>query len=299
MELHVMTNTLDYEVETLSGRKISVHSENNERVGALRQRIASEYEYDGEVGSDFTLLHEGRELADDDVVTESLVKDTVQIRRTTYSCLVEHIIAPFPTWQKWVARVGCVIFAAFFISALAQVSFYLPHDTDRKVPVTLQTLAVFLIGSLLGWKMGPLAIIVYMIMGLAGAPFFAKHAGGYKVLYGASSGYLYGFILAAFIVGFMAERGNDRVYAFRWRSSLIAMLLGEVAIYVIGVPVLAKYVGWNKCIQLGLTPFLVGDVLKIIIAAVLIPLIWKLLAFIFNRQFTFKAGVALFKPRLH
>ncbi|EFA79687.1 hypothetical protein PPL_07378 [Heterostelium album PN500] len=277
--------------ETLSGRRLQVHQDPGmESVGHVKSRIRSVYEMDGEVGDDFSLYHNGVELEDKDVINESLIaSDNIQIRRNTYSCLVEHLISRLPTWKKWVVRVACVFVASLFIAALSQVYFFLPHA--KTVPVTLQTLAVFLVGSLLGWKMGPIAVIVYLLEGLVGAPFFSAHASGYKILYGTTSGYLYGFVAAAFIVGFLAERGTDRVYAFHWRSTFFAMIIGDIVIYIVGIPVLAKYIGWSKAFTLGLVPFLVGDLVKIVIATALIPTIWKLLAFIFNRDFTISGDI--------
>jgi biotin transport system substrate-specific component len=94
-------------------------------------------------------------------------------------------------------RIIFVVVGSLFLAALAQISFYLPFD--RHVPVTLQTLGVLLIGTLYGWILGVSTIILYLLEGLVGLPFFAEQSGGYKVLEGATAGYLFGFILSAFI----------------------------------------------------------------------------------------------------
>eukprot|EP01133_Synstelium_polycarpum_P012615 gene12615-14806_t len=297
-ELRV-NSTLDCYAETLSGRVLVYNQDQDtEQVSIIRTKIVDQYKEDAEVGPDFYLVYGGRELNDDESVTQSLLgaegAPTLQIRRREYSCLAEHLISRLPVVQRWFARVGIVFIASLFIAALSQITFTLPNN--RHVPVTLQTLAVFLVGSLLGWIMGPLAVILYLIEGLAGAPFFAKQGGSKEALYGSSSGYLYGFVVAAFIVGFLATRGNDRVYIFHWKSSFVSMLIGNIFIYIIGLPVLGHYLKSTKLtFQYGLTPFLVGDFLKIVLATVLVPSIWKLSAFVFNKKFTVKAAFNLFK----
>ncbi|KAM9987441.1 hypothetical protein ACTFIZ_005195 [Dictyostelium cf. discoideum] len=295
MELQILSNYYDF--ETLSGRKLNISQENGETVRNVKKRIASIFGNDGEIGSDdsFYLLHSGRELNDDEIVNQSLIdssdsskKDNngkpIQIRRNRYSCFVEHMINEHlvKPWSKWVARICCIIFSVLLIASFAQISFYLPHA--KNVPVTFQTLAVFVMSSLLGWKMGCSSIILYLLCGLVGAPFFTNQNHGVIYMYGSTSGYLYGFIVASFIVGFFAEMGSDRAYIFNWKSTLFSMIFANIAIYIIGIPVLAIKIGWIKSFKLGLLPFLVGDALKIIIATIIIPSIWKLIAFLSNKR---------------
>eukprot|EP01132_Coremiostelium_polycephalum_P005032 gene5032-6262_t len=206
--------SLDYETETLSGRKLWIPKETNEieSVETVKRRIAQRYENDGEVGDDFELYQEnGNRLESDDLLTENLLREsgTLHIRRKRYSCFVEHLISDQQTWKKWLIRAGCVIFGSLFIAAMTQVSFYLPHA--KSVPVTFQTLAIFLIGSLYGWIMGGATVLLYLLEGLAGAPFFSSHGHGYKFLYGPTSGYLYGFLLAVLVVGFLAQKGRENI----------------------------------------------------------------------------------------
>ncbi|KYQ91133.1 hypothetical protein DLAC_08040 [Tieghemostelium lacteum] len=299
LELDVLTSFDYYYAETLSGRKLKISTTEqeglNESVESLKKRIQNDFSQDSEVGDDFQLLHNGKMLSDQERLVERLLNDNnvLQVRRKSYSCFVEHLLSQQKSqWKKWVVRVICVIVGSLFISAMTQIQFHLPHA--KEVPVTMQTFAVFLIASLLGWKMGMISVVLYLLEGIAGAPFFSSRGHGAHFMIGATSGYLYGFLLAAGLVGWLAERGNDRVYVFHWRSTFISMILGNLIIYIVGVPVLSHYIGMKLAVSKGLLPFLVGDLLKIILCTALIPSIWKLTAFIFNKDFSFKAGVALF-----
>ncbi|MHB1712978.1 MAG: biotin transporter BioY [Acidimicrobiales bacterium] len=161
-----------------------------------------------------------------------------------------------------------VIGAAGFVGVLAQISI---HLSFTPVPITGQTLGVLLAGTALGWKRGAAAMVLYGLAGLVGVPWFAGHASGYV---GASFGYIVGFMLAAALCGFLAERGADRSLV----KSVPAMMAGEIVMYVVGVVWLAVslHVGPAKAISLGLTPFLAGDAIKAAIAAALLPGTWKL-----------------------
>jgi len=158
--------------------------------------------------------------------------------------------------------------AAGLVGLLAQVSF---HLSFTPVPVTGQTFGVLLSGTALGWKRGTAAMVFYGAAGLAGVPWFAAHASGYV---GASFGYVVGFVLCAAVCGWLAERRADR----RLATSIPAMLAGEVALYGLGVVWLAVdlHVGPGRAIALGLAPFVAGDALKAVAAALLTPGAWKL-----------------------
>jgi len=161
-----------------------------------------------------------------------------------------------------------VVFAAGFVGILAQVSI---HLSFTPVPITGQTLGVLLAGTSLGWKRGSAAMALYGVAGLVGVPWFASHQSGYV---GASFGYIVGFVLCAAICGYLAERGADRSIL----KSVPAMFIGEVTMYAVGVIWLGLYlhVGATKAISLGLTPFIIGDLIKASIAALLLPVTWKL-----------------------
>jgi biotin transport system substrate-specific component len=164
--------------------------------------------------------------------------------------------------------VTLVVGAAAFVGLLAQVTI---HLSLTPVPITGQTLGVLLAGTALGARRGAAAMIVYGLLGVIGVPWFAGHASGYV---GATFGYIVGFVVCATACGLLAERGADRSIL----RSLPAMVIGEVVLYAVGVVWLgfSLHVGAGKAISLGLTPFVIGDSIKVAIAALLLPGTWKL-----------------------
>lgn len=141
------------------------------------------------------------------------------------------------------------------------------------VPVTGQTFGVLLVAALLGSRLGPASVITYLAQGALGLPFFAGGAAGVGVLVGATGGYLTGFVAAAFVVGLLAERGWDRQSG----KCVLMMLLGTAVIYLFGVSWLARFIGLEAALSNGLVPFIPGDVIKAVLAAIMLPLGWKLL----------------------
>ena len=141
------------------------------------------------------------------------------------------------------------------------------------VPVTGQTFAVLMAGALIGARRGCLAVLAYIIEGAAGLPVFAMGRGGFAVLKGFTAGYLVGFIAAAYIVGLLAQKGWDR----RIGTTILAMVLGNIVIYTFGLLWLSSLPGINNVLREGLYPFIIGDLLKIALAAILLPSGWKLL----------------------
>jgi biotin transport system substrate-specific component len=141
------------------------------------------------------------------------------------------------------------------------------------VPITGQTFGVLLIAALLGSRLGAGSVITYLIQGAMGLPFFAGGMAGTAVFAGPTAGYLIGFIAAAFVVGWLAERGWDRSPA----RTVVMMLLGTAVIYAFGLLWLSTFTGWANVLTLGMVPFLPGDILKVMLAAVMLPTGWKLL----------------------
>ena len=139
------------------------------------------------------------------------------------------------------------------------------------VPITGQTFGVLIVGMALGWRLGAGSLALYMAEGAIGLPVFSNFAAGPGVMMGPTGGYIVGFVLAAAIVGYLAERGWDRNVGL----TALAMLIGNVAIYVPGLLWLASQIGPEKAIEFGLAPFLIGDALKLALAAALFPVIWK------------------------
>jgi len=149
----------------------------------------------------------------------------------------------------------------------AQIAFYI-----GPVPITGQTFSVLLAGALLGSRRGALSQLTYLGVGAMGAPIFAGWHGGIGVLMGPTGGYLIGFVAAAFVVGFLAERGWDR----RFWSMALAMLIGNIVIYAFGLPWLANFVPSGSVLAAGLYPFIPGDLTKLVLATPALPSGWAL-----------------------
>lgn len=181
------------------------------------------------------------------------------------------LLRPTVRRSAWVYDVALVLAGSWLIALSAQVAVPLPFSP---VPVTGQTAAVLLVGALLGSRRGSLAVLVYIAQGAAGLPVFAGGAFGLSRVLGPTGGYLLGFVAAAFLVGLLAERGWDR----RPLTTAAAMALGNVVIYTVGALWLAVFVGGlRQALAVGVVPFLPGDLLKIAVAAILLPAGWKLL----------------------
>lgn len=143
------------------------------------------------------------------------------------------------------------------------------------VPITMQTLVVLVLGVAYGWRLGGATLLLYLAEGASGLPVFAggwSEGGGYQILYGPTAGYLAGFVVAAGVCGFLAERGWDRSLV----RAGAAMLIGNIVIYALGLPWLAYLFGWQVAIASGLVPFLLGDALKIALGACFLPIAWRL-----------------------
>lgn len=140
------------------------------------------------------------------------------------------------------------------------------------VPITMQTFVVLVIGVAYGWRLGALTLLLYLVEGAAGLPVFAGGAAGIGVLVGPTGGYLLGFVVAAAVCGWLAEKGWGR----RPTTTFAAMFIGTLIIYAFGLMQLGTVIGWDKpVLELGLYPFLVGDLLKIALAMVVLPGAWK------------------------
>ena len=165
---------------------------------------------------------------------------------------------------------GLVIVFSLFIAACAQFSIQI-----GPVPITGQSFAVLLTGALLGSRLGAMAVIAYLIEGALGLPFFAGGGGGIVRFFGPTGGYLVAFPAAAFITGAFAEHGWDK----RYLTAVAAMAIGSAVILLGGLawftiltntPPVAAF-------KLAVLPFLAGDVIKIALAAAVLPTGWALL----------------------
>jgi biotin transport system substrate-specific component len=169
-----------------------------------------------------------------------------------------------------------VVAGVAFVAVAAQVRIPVPGSP---VPITGSTFGVLLVAAAYGSRLGSATIASYLLVGIAGAPIFQNGGFGMAAMYGATGGYLIGFLAAAWIVGELAEHGWDR----KPYLVVAAMILGNVVIYACGVTHLAGIrlpngaaIGWDRVWALGVAPFLIGDAIKIALAAGLLPLAWRL-----------------------
>jgi len=166
-----------------------------------------------------------------------------------------------------VRHIALVVAGTLFVSLCAQV--YIP---TLPVPFTGQTFGVLLVGGALGFRRGLAALLLYLAIGAIGIPVYAQGRSGLDVIQGATGGYLVGFVVAAALVGRLAELGWDR----RIGGALAMMAIGTAVIYAIGVPWLKVAAGmpWADAVAGGMTKFLVWDAAKLAVAAGIFPLSW-------------------------
>ncbi len=168
-------------------------------------------------------------------------------------------------------NVTLVVGGTAFMSLMAQVAIPVPGSP---VPITGQTLGVLLIGTTYGASLGFTTIAAYVVLGLLGAPILAQGAHGFAKLAGPTGGYLVGMMLAALLVGALANRRWD----VHLRTSFGQMLIGELLIFAPGLIWLKIYTGasWSWTLAAGLTPFIVGEIIKIGLAGFALPSAWSL-----------------------
>ena len=189
--------------------------------------------------------------------------------RTLADALIAERPASSPTG---VARAAILVVGGAALTALsAQLAFPVPWTP---VPYTGQTAAVLLVGTALGWRLGLLSMAIYVVAGAVGLPVYAQGAHGVGQLLGATGGYLIGFVLAAALVGWLAERRWDRAPL----SAAALMVAGNLLIYAIGVPVLAISLDlpFTDAMRSGAFVFVPWDAFKVLLAAGLLPAAWRL-----------------------
>lgn len=173
-------------------------------------------------------------------------------------------------------RIKQVVLVLLGIAALAVAAKIKVAIPPSPVPVTMGTFAVLTIGAAYGPRLGLTTILGYMIIGALGFDVFANssaEANGWTYMIGGTGGYLVGYVLATLALGFAARKGLDRnVFGMAG-----ALLVGNALIYIPGILWLAHLYTWEKPIlEWGLTPFLIGDLMKLALAALLVPAVWKL-----------------------
>lgn len=182
---------------------------------------------------------------------------------------IANVLVPRTAVNTILLMIGFAVLTAL----AAQIRFHIP---GTPVPVTGQTFAVLLAGAALGSRAGAGSQLIYWLMGAVGLPVFAQQSGGWEAATGATFGYLFGFIVAAWVVGTLAERGRDRTV----RSAIPAFLVGNLVIYAFGVPWLMYSVASigtiGAAITAGFMPFIAFDIIKIVLAGVALPTAWKM-----------------------
>jgi biotin transport system substrate-specific component len=169
----------------------------------------------------------------------------------------------------WVRGVVLALAGSLFVAVCAKLKVDI-----GPVPLTMQTLAVLMVGAAYGSRLGAATLLLYLAEGAAGLPVFAgPPIFGLAHILGPTGGYLMSYPIAAGLVGFMAERGFDRSFP----RMLGATLLGSAVILVLGMLWLSSFLGMQKAIALGLMPFIIGDAIKATLAALTFPLAWKLI----------------------
>jgi biotin transport system substrate-specific component len=173
--------------------------------------------------------------------------------------------------ERSLARNALLVVGTSLLLVLsAKIAILLPFSP---VPVTSQTLVVLLAGAVLGSRLGTLSVLVYIAEGAVGLPFFAKGGAGLTYLQGVTGGYLIGFVVVAFVVGFLVERGFGRKFS----TAILAMFIGEIVLYCCGLPWLKSVlkISMDKALIIGLYPFIIGDLYKIGLASALLPQLWR------------------------
>ena len=188
------------------------------------------------------------------MMVKSTIADVFRPNEKTLSVLYDTIV---------------IICGSLLVGLSAQVRFYLPFSP---VPVTAQTFAVLVLGALLGSRRGGLTMLAYLAEGVLGLPVFAAGI-GLPALIGPTGGFLVGFIAAAYLVGKLAEMGWDR----RVSTTIAAMALGDAVLLSSGFIWLAILTNIRTAFLAGVYPFIIGDILKVALAAVTLPMGWKLL----------------------
>jgi len=164
-----------------------------------------------------------------------------------------------------------VVAGSLAVALSAQLAIRLPGSP---VPITAQSLAVLLIGALLGWKRGAAALGLYLAEGACGLPVFAGGAAGMVYLAGPTGGYLMGFVPAAALTGWIVQQDG----AQRLSNAVFAMIAGTAAVFICGVLWLSAMTGLKGALLAGLVPFVPGALIKIALGAALLPAGWRLLA---------------------
>ncbi len=189
---------------------------------------------------------------------------TAVLRRPAGPVLADYFAG---TWARDAVLIFC---GALLTAALAQISMPVPGSP---VPVSGQTLAVTLVGATLGARRGALALALYLVLGLM-FPVYSEGAQGTEILFGATGGYIVGFIFAAYAIGYLSERGADR----KLSVAFLTFVTGQLIVFGFGLPwlMISADLTVAGTISAGFTPFIIGGLVKAAAAAIALPGAWKL-----------------------
>lgn len=162
-------------------------------------------------------------------------------------------------------RVASVTISTLIIAIFTQIRVHIPFTP---VPITGQTFAVLMMAYVLGSKLGFMSVCFYILAGILGLPFFASGGSGFLYLKGVTGGYLLGFLISAFVVGYCSERGLFKSFF----GSIILFSIGLIPTFALGLLWLGYLLGYEGVFHLGLTPFIPGELLKVILASGIVSL---------------------------
>ncbi len=191
------------------------------------------------------------------------------MNRTSAATTRTLVAVDFRSWQGLAYASVAIVAGSLLVALSAQPEIELRFSP---VPISGQTFAVLLVGAAYGSRLGAATLGAYLIEGGAGMPVFSGGASGMAVLNGPTGGYLFGFVFAAFVVGYLAEHGWGRNPV----TTALAMVIGNIVIYALGVTRLQDFVGWEHIWEFGVRDFLPGDTIKILLAAGVLPGAWWL-----------------------
>jgi biotin transport system substrate-specific component len=163
-----------------------------------------------------------------------------------------------------------VFSGSIFIALSAYV--YIPLSFTP-VPITLQTYSVLTLASLMGSKRAPLSVVVYLMLGALGFPVLSEGRAGLEVMFGATGGYLLGFIFSSYMVGLLIEKGWDRSFL----KALFTFCIGQLLIFVPGLLWLGQFTGYETVLEKGFYPFIIGGIVKAALCVTTSLSIWKIL----------------------
>jgi biotin transporter BioY len=172
----------------------------------------------------------------------------------------------WPKENSFIKQSLLIVSGVVILAIASQLSIPL-----KPIPLTFQSATVILIGMAYGARNGCYVVFAYLLAGLCGLPVFADFSAGIPALFGPSMGYLLGFLPAAWLSGYLAQKGLAKNIV----TSFIAACLGISVIFFFGIIALAQFIGWKNAIAFGLEPFMLSEPIKLLAVSCLIPRLWE------------------------